>query len=181
MVSVSQKPTVTEKSGGASSSWIHRRMGDPSRGAALTSSHRPVVIHLPPNRSRMWLRPALIRLGPADCLCLQCVNPGLDPPAHLVDELHGVSLQPLISLIGLQEGLPHLLNFILDVGGAVIRGHGDGPLGNRGHDLLDPRGLLFSVHLRLPSWCCRSGYAPSALPIALLRFSNAASSFGSGP
>src|SRR5215213_10556909 len=157
MVSVSQKPTVTGKSGGASSSWIHRRKGDPSRGAALTSIHRPVVIHAPPNRSRMWLRPALIRLGLADCLCLQRVNPGLDPPAHLGDERHGASPQPRIRLIGLQEGLPHLLNFSLDVGGAVIRGHADGPLGNRGNDLLNPRGLLFSVHLRLPSWCCRSG------------------------
>jgi hypothetical protein len=39
----------------------------------------------------------------------------------------------------------------------VIRGHADGPLGNRGHDLLDPHCLLFSVHLRFPSWYCRSG------------------------
>src|SRR5215204_694824 len=113
----------------------------------------------------MWLRSLPHELDRA-APCLQRVNPGLDPPAHLVDERHGASPQPLISLIGLQEGLPHLLNLILDIGGAVIRGHADGPLGNRGDDLLDPRGLLFSVHLRLPSWCCRSGYAPPALPTA---------------
>src|SRR3954470_9692300 len=34
-----------------------------------------------PIGSRLWLCPALTHLGLAGCLCLQRVNPGLDPPA----------------------------------------------------------------------------------------------------
>src|SRR5215217_1684692 len=87
---------------------------------------------------------------------LQELQSCLHLPVHRVDQVHSGNEQVWVSLIGPPEVLSHFGNLALDEGKAGIRRHSNGFLRNGIHDPLDPRRLLFSVHLRLSSWCCRS-------------------------